>query len=332
MNTGIMKKIGLTLRILICAGLLYFVFRQTNVQVLFQALRTTIANWPWILAGILLTGAGLSIAALRWKEIITTVGIRIAGRKVIEIFFIGQFFNAFLLGACGGDIVRAYYVARGRHGKKAEAITTVFLDRAVGLFVMIIFCCLMIVFRLRTFLDNEGTRQAGVLMVVFLVICVAGIVVLFRQHLFEHFKIFQKLESSTRLGPLIRRTYDALYIYRCHPRVMAISIAFSLLNLAFLTLACYSFGHALGIKIPLIDYFTFFPVISVLSAIPITPGSLGVRESLFISLFGAVMVAKSHAVLLSLMVYFGSLAWCLLGGLIYLRFSHDAAQTDLSRL
>ena len=49
----------------------------------------------------------------------------------------------------------------------------------------------------------------------------------------------------------------------------------------------------------------------------VTPGSLGVRESLFVSLFRAVLVPAPQALLLSLMVYGGGLFWSLAGGLWY---------------
>ena len=45
-----------------------------------------------------------------------------------------QFFNAFLLGSTGGDLLKAYYAARETHHKKTEAVVTVFVDRIIGLF------------------------------------------------------------------------------------------------------------------------------------------------------------------------------------------------------
>ena len=58
--------------------------------------------------------------------------------------------------------------------------------------------------------------------------------------------------------------------------------------------------------------------VAVSLAVPLTPGSLGVRENLFVSLFASVFVDKPHALLLSLLVYGGGVFWSLAGGIVYL--------------
>ena len=167
---------------------------------------------------------------------------------------------------------RAPTTRRDTPGRRAEAASTVFVDRAVGLFAMIAFCCVMIAFRIPLFLDHQGTRGPGFLMLLFLLGSLVAMFALFRRNLFEHWPFFQRLETDTRLGPLIRRAYDAVYLYRGHARVMLVSLGLSLLNLAFLTLACYSFGRSLQVEQSLLDCFTLFPIISVIAADSHHPG------------------------------------------------------------
>lgn len=323
----IRRGLGLALRVLVGAAVIAYLLHRMDIATLDDVLAQTARYWPWWIAGLVLTFLGLATGALRWHAILAAQGLRVPAGRVVNVFFIGQFFNAFMLGACGGDVVRAYYVSRDTPGKRAEAASTVFFDRAVGLFVMVVFSCAMIALRLPVFLDNKGTKTAGVLMFLFLAGAVAGILALFRRNLFEHWPFFQRLERDTRLGPLIRRTYDALYLYRGHPKVMFLSVAVSLLNLAFLTMACFAFGRSLQLDTTAADYFTLFPVISVIAAVPVTPGSLGVRESLFVAMFDAVGVGPNHALSLSLLVYLGSLAWSLFGGVLFLGYSAGSGRT-----
>ena len=195
---------------------------------------------------------------------------------------------------------------------------TILMDRAIGLFVTIVFCCLMIPFRIHIFLDNDGPRGAGFLMIAFLVVTIAGMLVLFRKNIFEHFAFFRKIEYGTRIGPLIRRAYEAFFLYKGHPRLLLSSTFLSVLSMAFFTLACCSFGQALEIDVNVVDYFVLFPIITVLMSAPLTPGSLGVREALFVSLFRAVFVSKTDAIMMSLMVYAGGVFWSVVGGMVYL--------------
>ncbi len=322
------KHLGLAARVIICAALMVYIVGRLDTQKLWSLLTEpqTYSRWPLWIAGIVLTFMGLLAGVFRWREILAAQGLPAPFSRVFSIFFIGQFFNAFMLGACGGDVARAYY-ACDTPGRRAEAASTVFVDRAVGLFVTIAFCCVMIAFRIPLFLDHQGTRLPGFLMLFFLLGSVVALFALFRRNLFEHWHFFQRLEKDTRLGPLIRRAYDAVYLYRKHARVMLVSILLSLLNLVFLTLACYSFGKSLQVEQTLLDCFTLFPIISVLAAIPITPGSLGVREGLFIAMYQAINVDDHCSFAMSLMVYFSSVIWSLFGGLVFVGYSAGSGHT-----
>src|SRR5262249_48839899 len=62
------------------------------------------------------------------------------------------------------------------------------------------------------------------------------------------------------------------------------------------------------------------PTVTSISALPITPSGLGVREQLYVRLLASpgVNVEASTALLLSLIGYATSLAWSIIGGLVYI--------------
>ena len=318
------KYLGSALRAGICVGLLWYLLSRIDRSSLGTIFHLSLTHWPWVLLGVGMTFAGLVAGAVRWKIILDAQHLHLALWRVVQIYFIGQFFNAFMLGACGGDVARAYYVTRETSAKKTEAAATVFVDRAIGLFTLILFCCVMIALRIPLFLDHTGPRHVGFLMALFLLLSFVGIGALFYRNLFEHLAVFRTLEDRTRAGPLIRRTYEAFYLYRKQHRTLLLSLLLSLVNLVCLNYACQFFGDSLEVNASSLDYFTLFPIISVMAAIPITPGSLGVRESLFVSLFDAIDVSAPAAILLSLMVYAGSLVWSLFGWLMLVSYTSGA--------
>ncbi|MFH0880528.1 MAG: lysylphosphatidylglycerol synthase transmembrane domain-containing protein [Lentisphaerota bacterium] len=317
----------LLLRILIGIGLMGYLVLKFDFITLGTAFHRATLHRTWIAAGIAFTFLGLCAGAYRWRIIVHAQQLSLSLSRAFSIYFIGQFFNAFMLGACGGDVARAWLVAQDNKSKRTEAATTVFIDRFFGLFILIAFCSVMILFSLRLFLEHANTRWPGVMMLFFLTGSVISILVLFRRNQFEHWRPFMFLENRTRIGPFIRRAYDAFFLFRNDQAVMIHSVILSLLNTAFLTLACLSFGRSLEIQISLTHYFTLFPIISVIAAIPITPGSLGVRESLFVTLFGALGVAGPQAMLMSLLVYAGGLFWSLFGGVVFLAYSAQSGVT-----
>lgn len=314
------------LRIFVALAIFAYLLRSAPLQELGRRLGASLQHPGWLFGGVGLTFMGLLMGAVRWRIILDAQGVRLHPGKVFRIFFIGQFFNAFMLGACGGDVARAYYAARDLPGRRAETASTVFVDRAIGLFTIILYCCLVILIRLPFFLTHPQTKGPGLLMLIFLATSLIGMLALFRRNLFEHFALFRRIEYATSVGPLIRRAYEALYLYRSNPRSLALALALSMLNLVLLTLACGSFGAAIGLSLdrPFLDHFTLFPIITTLAAIPLTPGALGLREGLFAGLYGAVGVLPPYAVSLSLMVYAGGLVCSLLGGIFFI--GHTSAE------
>jgi uncharacterized membrane protein YbhN (UPF0104 family) len=228
-------------------------------------------------------------------------------------------------------------VAQGEPKLRTEAVSTVFVDRAVGLFATVVVACVAVLLRLPFFLQQPQTRLAGLLMLAFLVASVLGILALFRRNLFTHWSLFRRIEHGSALGPLIRRAYEAFYLYRDRHRAMSIALVLSVLNLLFLTFACLFFGVALAAPLahPVIDHLTLFPVITTLAAIPLTPGALGLREGLFVALYGAVGLDAVHALTLSLLVYAGGVAWSLVGGIFFVARSaaeHHDLRSELQHL
>jgi len=67
-----------------------------------------------------------------------------------------------------------------------------------------------------------------------------------------------------------------------------------------------------------VDLLTLFPVITVLAAIPLTPGSLGIREGLYIQLLHPLGIAAGPALMLSLLTYLTATVWSLFGAPFFL--------------
>src|ERR1017187_9966737 len=92
---------------------------------------------------VLLVGLAMWLGVVRWRLVLEAQGLELSLARATRISLVAQFFNSFLLGSTGGDLIKAYYAARETHHKKTEAVTTVFVDRLVGLWSMLLFAGLM---------------------------------------------------------------------------------------------------------------------------------------------------------------------------------------------
>ncbi len=316
--TPLRKHAGPLLRFAIGLALIALLVRSTGLPGLRAAVAPLRTHPGWIAAATALTFAGLWIGAVRWHVLLRTLALPSPFARAFRGYFIGQFFNAFLFGACGGDLARALFAAHDHPEKRAEAVTSVFLDRAIGLVVTLFFGCLLLLPRLREFTLHPGTRPALALMGLFLAGTLAFWVLLFTHNLFDRWPWLQRLQHRGRIGPLLRRAYEALFLFRRHLRHLFWPTLLSLANLLLLAAATAALARALEIPLAFSNLLVVFPVITVLAAVPLTPGSLGVRETLYIQLLAPFGIASGSALLLSLLGFFVATLWSLFGGLLFL--------------
>jgi len=272
----------------------------------------------WLAAALALTFLALFAGVVRWHLLLRAMGLPTPFHRSFRGFFIGQFFNAFLFGACGGDLARAVHAAHAHPARRAEAVTSVFLDRVLGLLVTLVIGCGLLLLRFRYLANDPHASRAGWLMMAFLAAATGGLLLLFSHNIFARLSWLARWQHRGWIGPLVRRMYDALFFFRQHGRHLFWPTVLSVVNLLLLAAASGALARAMNLALPFMDLLTVFPIITVLAAIPITPGALGVRETLFIQLLQPFGVAAGAAVSLSLLGYFAGSAWSLFGGLLFL--------------
>ena len=96
-----------------------------------------------LVLSVVLVGLALWLGVVRWRLVLEAQGLELSLARATRISLVAQFFNSFLLGSTGGDLIKAYYAARETHHRKTEAVTTVFVDRLVGLWAMLLFAGMM---------------------------------------------------------------------------------------------------------------------------------------------------------------------------------------------
>lgn len=301
-------------------GLIAFFFFNFSAEDKSDLLNTFHAigdHWLLLVAGVSGFCVCMGFCALRWKWLLEAQGLKLSWRQIIVLYFVGHFFNSFLPGAVSGDFVKAYYVTKETSLKKTEAVSTIFIDRIIGLLGLILLAVTMMLIRLDFFLEHEKMRLALLFNVLLLFGAGTGLFVVFRRNLFERWAIFRRLEQKTVLGEIIGKVYNAFHICLVHPGLLFKTILISILNHTTLIACVFMFSMAMETSLSFLDCMTVFPVINAVGAIPITPGGLGTREAATIYMLGVLNVPAATALALSLLVYISMLFWSLVGGIVY---------------
>jgi uncharacterized protein (TIRG00374 family) len=233
---------------------------------------------------------------------------------------VGAFFNTFLPTGFGGDVVRVLEIGEGATSQQAAGTTVV--DRLTGFIVLFLLALVALPFS-----ANLISAEVTLLIVVLAGGVVGGSVLLFEGRLLRwvigRFASLTWLARHPRLDQIYRailewveHTYSV--ITACGARAVAgamfWSLAFNLLQVAANVLV----GQALGMRVSAWPYFLFVPVATAALLVPITISGFGVREGIYIGLFGQLGVPQAQAAAFSLGSYSLDFSYGVLGGVIYL--------------
>src|SRR5205085_7267058 len=94
---------------------------------------------PWLFwAAILIFPVTFIITSLRWYELLKIVGIHMGAGRAFIVNMVGAFYNTFMPGSTGGDVLKAYYAAKLAPNQRTRAVVSVIVDRGIGLLALII--------------------------------------------------------------------------------------------------------------------------------------------------------------------------------------------------
>jgi glycosyltransferase 2 family protein len=285
-------------------------------QVLWQTLR--LIHPAALGVSVLLAGLALLIGVVRWRMVLEVQGLHLPLGRAARISFVAQFFNAFLLGSTGGDLIKAYYAARETHHKKTEAVTTVLVDRAVGLWAMLLFAGLMMI------PNYDMVRASGDVAVPALIILAslggvsAVLAVAFWGGVSKGIPTARMYLRRLPKGELLERAVDSCRQFGQQKSFLLKTIALSLLVNVICVAQIIVVGRGLDLTIPPLALFVIVPMILCFSSLPIAPGGLGVRETLYVAMLAVINVPKTAALSVSLIASAQGVFWSLVGGLIYM--------------
>lgn len=276
---------------------------------------------PWIaLAGILLLPTRNAIAALRWRMLLAFgFGSAPGTGWVFRQYWTGLALGYFTPSSAGLDVYRIAAATR-RTGRLAVNVALVLLEKGLALVscTVLILAVVPLLPGLRG--EQDGlVRQLwlgawGVLLLAVVALALAALVLRSRlaeriatsaQRLFAH--LANKARRSTEvtdppgegsapatdwtdmLGPVLRPGKLGALLGAS----MAIQLASAAGN--------HVMFQAAGYDLPFVAHLFVVPVLYILFALPISFGSLGVREGAFIVLYGLFAVPAELALLVSIL-------------------------------
>lgn len=230
------------------------------------------------------------LGTLRWRTLLHCGGFHIGFFKAIQLQLTGFFFNATMPGAIGGDLMKVYYVIReNQNHSKSNVFMTVILDRVLGLIGLFSIGLLATILFFPTVYHHPvlltySTFVSGI---------VGAMVVAFWLLLRPKAPGKVWLESLLKREwpgiSLLSKLYHSSQTYMGNMetlrRVWLISLLIQIISFLFFGYIARLILHD---SVSWEDLAIIFPLGIFLTALPISPGGLGVGHMAFEKLFSSL--------------------------------------------
>lgn len=271
------------------AGLIALVFLGS---IDFSVLARATGHPGLLAAAFICLLATVPIAAFRWWMLLRGLQFSLTLGWSVVTTFVGIFFNTFLPGAYGGDLVRLAMAYRAAGDGLNRLTFSVIVDRLSGLTALLILALVQVPFLPAAYAERiEWVAGVSV---------VAGGVALALASVSGDLlaRLAARIPSSigSKISRIISELTSALRAYLARPGLILAAVATSLIQWSFVLVSLIILGEAMQFKGLSWSGYVIAGVWSlVANALPITPGGIGVGEAAFAHVANILSSAPADA-------------------------------------
>lgn len=312
-----MKKVfGNVLRGAISFGLLAYLVLNADIYKIYDTVLGV--DLAFLGIALLILFSTVFLSTLRWQLLLKEAYINLPYSRLLAYYLIGYFLNNFLPTTIGGDVSRAYNVARAS-GKKAASLGAVILERIMGFLATLTLASLSMFWAIRYF----HTSLIIVLTSGLLAFVVFALVNLLNPALFAFTSRVSGKITIFRIGERINKVLFEIHAFRHSKASIFYAFMLSLISQVLLILMNYVLAIALGLdKVSLGYLFLVVPVTFVMGMIPSING-IGVRDYGYKELLTRVGLVPAEALSLSFLNTIVPLLMSLVGGVLLIFYRNN---------
>jgi len=232
---------------------------------------------------------------------------------LLRLVFVSGFLGFFVPGAVGVELVRVYALARLTD--LAMALSSVLIERLTALVALAAIVLLGLLAAPIGLPDAVGTAAAATLAL--LLVVILG---LFARRLRPFYLTLLTRPLLVPLRAHLMAFFQQIDAFRQAPRLM---LQLAILSVGLQLLRVFEgifLAVALGVDVELAYLFVIIPAGVLVTMLPISLGGLGVREAMYVALFGAIGVDAASAFTLSFVNFLLVVVVLLLPGAVLYAF------------
>jgi uncharacterized protein (TIRG00374 family) len=284
-------------------------------------------NGHFFAIAVLIFTAAMILTLFRWYVLVRAQDLPVRARDALRLGMVGFFFNTFMPGSVGGDIIKAAFLAAGQ-SRRTVAVATVIMDRVIALWALVGFVAFSgsIFWALGLLEGPAAATSARIILAAIAIVAVSVAVWVVMGYLPDKRaeKFAGRLERVPKVGTSAAEFWRAVWMYRRRQKSVAVVLAMAWVSHLGFVLAFYCCANALwspelgGIP-TLTQHFLLVPIGLVMQALIPTPGGAGAGEWGFGALYVLFGASEANGVLGSLVQRVINWTLGLVGCGVYLR-------------
>ncbi|MDY3552745.1 lysylphosphatidylglycerol synthase transmembrane domain-containing protein [Gemmata sp. JC717] len=292
--------------------------------------------FEWLAGAALLMVVAAALQIYRWYLLVRALDLPFGVRNAYRLSLVGIFYNTFIPGSVGGDLVKAYFIAHAHPERKSRAVASVIADRALGLFGLILFVAVLGSVAWATG-DPRISRNPDLQKIVKLMAAIASgsvlgflLLGLLPAHRVDRFA--GRLKWVPKLGAALAEMWYAVWEYRKRLRVVAVGVLLSAVSHFGLVFAFHCASRVFPPADPAAElasaseHMVIAPIGFIAQAIPITPGAVGVAEGVFAWLYKLSDRPERRGIIARLSLRLVEWLIALTGYLVFLRMRAEVRE------
>jgi len=305
---------------------------------------------PWLLAAMGVFFVAQLIAAWRWHTLCHQLGLRPSYWRLLQLGFVGLYFNLFLPGAVGGDALRGIFLHQRLKIKalipipsettpdvaadtdvmttdrvvmpsRRAIVLSILADRGSGLLLLLVMTGLLYIVPVTSVPVPHAIRVGFMASAIAVVGAYSALVLATKwgqrnpsfSWLFWPSQPPKLAKWAHALKEILRLTHA---LWRPSRSTLASMLGALGCQLGMIGVhVCLA--KAFGLPVSVAFLTTVYGVVTLLSMLPLSLNGMGVREAGYQWLFAQADLAASSGLALGLSWFMVSAVWSLVGGLVY---------------
>jgi uncharacterized protein (TIRG00374 family) len=272
------------------------------------------ADPRYLLAALFIFPLTYLITSYRWDLLLRVLEIKMRLSRAFVLNMVGAFYNTFMPGSTGGDLLKAYYASK-LTPHRTRAVMSVVVDRVIGLLALVILGGVAASTQWHVSACRKVSLASGAILG-----AVALGLIIFYTPMLRRLTGLDFIINRLPMQKHVQSAVESMELYRKRPWTSLWSLVVSIPVHGSVICSAMLAGLAFGI---LRDHWAYYwvavPVIVLSGSIPISPQGVGVMEGFAILLLRPQGGTIAQAFALTMSIRMVQILWNLTGGIFVLK-------------